>query len=123
MPGNTSMANYWHSIDVGPVHALFLSTEHPYDADSEQYSYALNDLKSVDKKITPWVLVLLHRPLYCSTNDYYDCQMAGPQKLRPALEPLFAAQGVDAVVAGHGSASCLLCSCLRLCPWLAVVFV
>jgi len=101
MPGNTSMANYWHSIDVGPVHALFLSTEHPYDADSEQYSYALNDLKSVDKKITPWVLVLLHRPLYCSTNDYYDCQMAGPKKLRPALEPLFAAQGVDAVVAGH----------------------
>jgi len=44
--------------------------------------------------------VLLHRPLYCSSNDYYDCVRAAP-RLRANLEPLFEATRVDVVVAGH----------------------
>eukprot|EP00656_Telonema_subtile_P057445 TRINITY_DN9450_c0_g1_i2.p1 TRINITY_DN9450_c0_g1~~TRINITY_DN9450_c0_g1_i2.p1 ORF type:complete len:184 (-),score=56.01 TRINITY_DN9450_c0_g1_i2:202-753(-) len=93
--------SFWHSVNFGPVHALFLSTEHSYKSDSEQYQFALQDLKAVDREATPWVLVLLHRPLYCSTNDYYDCLVAAPKELRPALEPLFIEHGVDVVVAGH----------------------
>lgn len=103
MPGQASrtMRNFWHSVDFGPVHALFLSTEHPFDAGSLQHTFAAADLAAVSRATTPWVVVVLHRPLYCSTNDYYDCHMAGPQHLRPALEGLFVAYGVDAVVAGH----------------------
>ena len=41
----------------------------------------------------------MHRPLYCSSNDYYDCVRAAPE-LRAIFEPLFA-DHVDLVVAGH----------------------
>eukprot|EP00658_Telonema_sp_P-2_P075353 TRINITY_DN6487_c0_g1_i4.p1 TRINITY_DN6487_c0_g1~~TRINITY_DN6487_c0_g1_i4.p1 ORF type:complete len:395 (-),score=92.95 TRINITY_DN6487_c0_g1_i4:309-1493(-) len=97
MPGS----NFWHSISVGPVHAVFLSTEHEHGPGSPQYAWAEDDLRKVDRSLTPWVMVLLHRPLYCSTNDYYDCRIAGPKELRPAVEPLLLQYGVDVVVAGH----------------------
>lgn len=101
MPGAVAVSNFWHSADFGPVHALFLSTEHPLEAGSPQRAFAAADLAAVSRESTPWVIVLLHRPLYCSTNDYYDCQMAGPQHLRPALEELLAQHAVDVVAAGH----------------------
>jgi len=98
MPGPS---NFWHSIDLGPVHVLFLSTEHDYGTNSEQITFAKADLTGVNREVTPWVLVLLHRPLYCSTNDYYDCEIASVDHLRPALENLFVMKNVDVVVAGH----------------------
>lgn len=102
MPGPRGNAsNMWHSVDLGPVHALFLSTEHDVAPGSPQYAFAEADLAAANAAATPWVLVLLHRPLYCSTNDYYDCEQAGPYKLRPDLEPLLVKHKVTAVVAGH----------------------
>jgi len=98
-PGNTS--NMWHSTKIGPVHAVFLSSEHDYKPDSPQSAFLEEDLAGVDRGVTPWVLVLLHRPLYCSTNDYWDCTAAGPRYLRPALEPILLKHKVTAVVAGH----------------------
>jgi len=98
MPGPN---NFWHSVDLGPVHVLFVSTEHDYGANSEQITFAEADLNGVNREVTPWVLVLLHRPLYCSTNDYYDCEIASVDHLRPAFEQLFLEKNVDVVVAGH----------------------
>mmetsp|Transcript_3485 Transcript_3485/g.12698 ORF Transcript_3485/g.12698 Transcript_3485/m.12698 type:complete len:141 (+) Transcript_3485:826-1248(+) len=42
-----------------------------------------------------------HRPLYCSTDDYYDCNINAPKKLRPTLEPLMHKYGVDVAAYGH----------------------
>lgn len=57
----------------------------------------------------PWIVMFAHRPLYCSTNDYYDCRVAGPMKFAPAIEPLLRHFGVDLFLAGLSVA--LLCTC------------
>jgi hypothetical protein len=57
----------------GGIHVLSFSTEHNYSKGSEQWAWIEEDLKSVDRTITPWLLVQGHRPIYCSTADEYDC--------------------------------------------------
>ena len=45
---------------------VMLSTEHDYRPGSAQYKWLENDLKSVDRSKTPFVMVGGHRPMYCS---------------------------------------------------------
>jgi hypothetical protein len=42
-----------------------------------------------------------HRPIYCSTDDSYDCGVNGPLKLGPVLEPLLLKYRVDLALFGH----------------------
>ena len=55
-----------YSYDYGMVHMVMLSTEHDYRPGSVQYQWLENDLKSVDRSKTPFVMVGGHRPMYCS---------------------------------------------------------
>ena len=48
------------------VHMVMLSTEHDYRPGSPQYVWLENDLKSVDRTKTPFIMVGGHRPMYCS---------------------------------------------------------
>jgi len=65
MPDN-GLAIYWYSYDYGMVHMVMLSTEHDYRPGSPQYVWLENDLKSVDRTKTPFIMVGGHRPMYCS---------------------------------------------------------
>ena len=53
------------------------------------------------RNTVPWIVAYAHKPMYCSTDDYYDCQVSGPLKIRPVIEPLLAEFGVDLFLAGH----------------------
>ena len=44
-----------------------ISTEHDMGRGSRQYSWLEQDLKSVDRIKTPWIIVAGHRPMYTST--------------------------------------------------------
>jgi hypothetical protein len=95
---------FW-SIDIGTVHIVSISTEvgaEPYEEGSRQYSWLAADLAKADKnrERVPWVVVLGHRPMYCSSSDYYDCNMWGP-KARSVFEPLFQKFHVDLYFCGH----------------------
>lgn len=60
-----------------------------------QWKWLNNDLASVDRRKTPWVFVMSHRPMYSS-------QVAGYQKhVRNAFEPLLFKYNVDAYISGH----------------------
>jgi len=66
-------------------------------------SWIENDLKSVDRKRYPWIIVFGHRPMYCS-NDDHECDSGkGPFSLylRQKLEPLFKKYSVDLVFIAH----------------------
>lgn len=84
--------NIAYAIEYGNVHITFFSAEHPFLSDSEQYKFVEADLKAVDRKRTPFVILACHRPLYCSTNG---CSL-GPDAmykrmdniLRDVYEPL-----------------------------------
>ena len=75
---------------------VFMSTEHDYDQGSPQYSWLEQDLSSVNREVTPFVIVYGHKPMY-SSNSYHGSEV----ELREALEELYVQHGVDLVIAGH----------------------
>ncbi len=58
-----------YSFDHGPMHFLQFSTEHDFSPGSEQFAFIVNDLKSVDRRRTPWLIAGFHRPFY--TDSVY----------------------------------------------------
>jgi len=96
-----SINNIYHSFDIGGVHFAAFSTEHDFSTGSVQVQWLARDLANVNRSVTPWVVVFGHKPLYCSTNDYFDCQENGPKNIRPSIEPLLKKYRVDLYFAGH----------------------
>ena len=56
MPDNGNSL-FWYSFDYGMVHMVMMSTEHDFTPGSKQYMWMENDLKKVDRKVTPWLMV------------------------------------------------------------------
>ena len=47
----------WWSKDIGLIHFVGISTEHDFSVGSVQYTWLESDLGTVDRSITPWVVV------------------------------------------------------------------
>ena len=87
---------FWYSRIIPGVHMIFMSTEHDYEPGSVQYSWLEQELQSVDRSKTPFVIVYGHSPMY-SSNSYHGSEV----ELRTAVEQLYVDNGVDFVIAGH----------------------
>ena len=87
---------FWYSRDYPGVHMVFMSTEHDYNQGSTQYNWLEQDLSSVNREETPFVIVYGHKPMY-SSNSYHGSEV----ELRDSLEDLYFDMGVDLVIAGH----------------------
>lgn len=112
MPGPES--NLYYSFDVGPVHFVSLSTEVYYFTEyglklmANQYAWLQHDLAVAasheNRRRRPWLVVMGHRPMYCSNSDDPDCSL---EYTRTGflglfgLEPLLQEFGVDLVVWAH----------------------
>jgi 3',5'-cyclic AMP phosphodiesterase CpdA len=62
-----STSNLYYSFDVAGTHVIMLGSYADFDAKSSQYKWLEADLAQVDRKKTPWMVVLLHAPWY-NTN-------------------------------------------------------
>jgi acid phosphatase len=60
-----------------------------------QYKWLQQDLASVDRRKTPWVIVMSHRPMYSSASSSYQ------KNVRDAFEGLLLQYGVDAYLSGY----------------------
>jgi acid phosphatase type 7 len=63
----------WLSFDAGLIHFVLLDTDAyicvpVWPLAGKQAAWLRQDLASVDREKTPWVVVLGHRPMYCT--DY-----------------------------------------------------
>ncbi|KAJ8622071.1 hypothetical protein MRB53_030600 [Persea americana] len=92
-----SGSNLYYSFEVAGVHIVMLGSYTDYDEYSDQYSWLKADLSKVDRKRTPWLLVLFHVPWY---NSNWAHQGEG-DKMMASMEPLLYAANVDIVLAGH----------------------
>ncbi|KAM7498871.1 hypothetical protein LguiA_023285 [Lonicera macranthoides] len=92
-----SSSNLYYSYEVAGVHVIMLGSYADYDEYSDQYSWLKGDLLKVDRKTTPWLLVLFHVPWYNSNKAH---QGEG-NEMMAAMEPILYAAGVDIVLAGH----------------------
>ncbi|KAJ8601257.1 hypothetical protein CTAYLR_003270 [Chrysophaeum taylorii] len=89
---------YW-SVDIGPVHVIALNSYDNYvrGGDRLQREWLVDDLDSIDRGATPWVVVMMHAPFY--TSNYAHPGEA--ELMRQAYEPLLYAYGADLVLSGH----------------------
>ena len=94
--GQIESETFWYNRIVPGVHMIFMSTEHDYEPGSVQYSWLEQELQSVDRSNTPFVIVYGHSPMY-SSNSYHGSEV----ELRTAVEQLYVDYGVDFVIAGH----------------------
>ncbi|PVD20925.1 hypothetical protein C0Q70_19088 [Pomacea canaliculata] len=94
---------FWFSFDYLGVHVLAFSTEHDFSPNSTQHRWIVQDLAKANqnRERVPWVVVMGHRPLYCSSIVCWErCQDEAP-RYRSYLEDVLNQQRVDVVIAGH----------------------
>lgn len=119
MPSDVSggVGNFWYSFDYGMTHYVFYNTETdlggtliepdapggsqgtnagPFGAPNQQIDFLKKDLSSVNRKITPWVVALSHRPWYVVQPAPSLCTAC-----QQAFETIFYENNVDFVVNGH----------------------
>jgi hypothetical protein len=99
MPDDTGNRVFWYSYDSGLVHTIVLSSEHDLAAASDQHEWFRTDLKRVDRTLTPWLVVELHRPLY-EDEAYWEQNNVGIG-MRDEIEDLLVDYQVDLVLSGH----------------------
>ena len=105
---------FWYSFDYGMVHVVSINTETdfedapdqpggsaalnvgPFAPDGQQMRFLDADLASVDRSVTPWIVVAGHRPWYTVGNSSGVC---GP--CQTAFEGVLYKYGVDVAVFGH----------------------
>ncbi|KAG2592319.1 hypothetical protein PVAP13_5NG551200 [Panicum virgatum] len=88
----------WYSIEQGSVHFVVMSTEHDWSEKSEQYKWMNQDLSSVNRSRTPWVIFIGHRPMYSS---HIGIPANVDLIFVTSVEPLLLKYQVDLVFFGH----------------------
>lgn len=102
---------FWYSFEYGMVHVTMINTETdfadapdgldgsagldsgPFGAPNQQLEFLEADLASVDRTVTPWVVVAGHRPWYTTGGGCGPCQTA--------FEDTMYKYGVDVGLFGH----------------------
>ncbi|KAG4396467.1 hypothetical protein GLYMA_19G194000v4 [Glycine max] len=94
-----SNSNLYYSFDVAGVHVIMLGSYTDFDPSSPQYKWLQNDLQTVNKRTTPWIVVLIHAPWYNSNTAH----QGEPESInmKVAMEDLLYQARVDVVFAGH----------------------
>lgn len=94
---------FW-SANIEVTHVVGMNSESAYDTayiSDDQVKWLRADLAAVNRTQTPFVVVLLHRPLYCTSElTGSDCGLFA-NVLRQAVEMLFVDYDVDLVVQAH----------------------
>jgi len=91
--------NAYYSFTFGPSKHIVLSSFSSFREGSLQYEWLISELKSVDRSVTPWLIVMLHCPLYTTFKTHrHEIFVTDAQAI---LEPLFVEYTVNFVIAGH----------------------
>ncbi|KAJ8443645.1 hypothetical protein Cgig2_019627 [Carnegiea gigantea] len=92
-----STSPLWYSIKRASAYIIALSSYSAYGKYTPQYNWLEQELPKVNRRETPWLIVLLHSPWYNSNNYHY---MEG-ESMRVMFESWFVKYKVDLVLAGH----------------------
>ncbi|KAL9296062.1 hypothetical protein ACSQ67_021958 [Phaseolus vulgaris] len=92
-----STSPFWYSIKRASAHIIVLSSYSAYGRGTPQYTWLEKELPKVKRSETPWLIVLMHSPLYNSYNNHF---MEG-EAMRTKFEAWFVKYKVDVVFPGH----------------------
>lgn len=105
---------FWYSFEYGSAHIVMFNTETdftsapdapggsgglnvgPFGTSGQQLAFLQADLASVDRTVTPWVIVAGHRTWYSTGGSANICSPC-----KTAFESTLYKYGVDLVIFGH----------------------
>ncbi|KAH1056607.1 hypothetical protein J1N35_034672 [Gossypium stocksii] len=87
----------WYAIRRASAHIIVLSSYSPHVKYTPQWLWLRDELKRVDRKKTPWLIILMHVPIYNSNQAHF---MEG-ESMRAVFEHWFVRYRVDFIFAGH----------------------
>lgn len=93
----------WWSYEVGLIHFVGLSSEHNFTMGSAQWLWLEADLSSVNRSVTPWVILNLHRAMYINSNygGPPNSDLAVMALMIANVEPLLWKHRVNLAFYGH----------------------
>jgi hypothetical protein len=99
MPQNAALGsdgNFWYSFNYGSCHWISISSEHDLGEGSPQRTFLVAALEAAvaNRAVVPWIVLTLHKPLYCSAEGT-------PGGYAAKLESLVLHYDVDLVISGH----------------------
>ncbi|XP_057788451.1 purple acid phosphatase 2-like [Salvia miltiorrhiza] len=94
---SNSSSPLWYSIKRASAYIIVLSSYSACGKYSPQYKWLEQELEKVERKETPWLIVMAHAPMYNSYNYHY----MEAETMRVVYEPWFVKYKVDIVFAGH----------------------
>ena len=107
--------NFYYSTNIGPLHVVSITDDFYFFTNYgtgqivSQYNWLVNDLKEANKpenrRIRPWIIVLSHRPMYCSASvEYFLTELETVRNGidgKYGLEHVMHDHKVDVFFAGH----------------------
>jgi Icc-related predicted phosphoesterase len=95
--------NSFYSFNSGPAHIIYLNPYAETAIGSTQYNWLSNDLieinKLSNKKLYPWLIVVMHCPWYNSNYKHYADEQT--VLMRESMEELLFKYKVNLVISGH----------------------
>ena len=91
--------NSFYSFETASAHIIYLNPYSTTDENSEQYKWLISDLESINREVTPWVIVVMHCPWYNSNQAHYAEKQA--VMMRDSMESVFYKYHVNIVFTGH----------------------
>ncbi|KAJ0087370.1 hypothetical protein Patl1_09226 [Pistacia atlantica] len=92
-----STSPLWYSIKRASAYIIVMSSYSAFGKYTPQYKWLDQEFPRVNRTETPWLIVLMHSPLY---NSYVHHYMES-ETMRVMYEPWFVEYKVDVVFAGH----------------------
>ncbi|KAL9270293.1 Purple acid phosphatase 2-like protein [Drosera capensis] len=92
-----STTPFWYSIKRASTYIIVMASYSAFGKYTPQYKWFINELPKVNRTETPWLIVLMHSPLY---NSYVKHYMEG-ETMRVMYESYFVEYKVDVIFAGH----------------------
>lgn len=106
-----SNSSEYYSFNYGHVHVVAINTEAPlqgladFSAGSAQYQWLEEDLKTANlpenRAMRPWIILMGHRPFYCSVSSDRDSCIVAASYFKKCLEDLLNRYKVDLVITAH----------------------
>ena len=91
--------NAYYSFVYGPTKHIIISAYSSMEPESTQYKWVVNELESIDREVTPWVIVSLHTPIYNTFSLHgHDPQIFAAKE---HMEPLWVKHHVNVIFTGH----------------------
>merc|ERR1712146_427268 len=91
--------NLYYSFNIGPAHYIMLNSYMDFNHSDPQYMWLEEDLRKVDRTVTPWVVCNMHAPWYNSDVHHHD--EYEETAMRASMEDLLHQYRVDFVFSGH----------------------